>query len=284
MRLPRLISTLLAVLFCLAYGRPAGAADTWLKLRRKGAGAVVAQTRAALAPISWRARWRVVAARGAALHGTVLEITRVVPGTGAAQHHKSDKRGREGGKTPADAPRVLPAPSMITVIRLRGGPLDGVGLATERGKTWVRLPGDKAPREADGQALFTPLPQLGVPLALFAVPELSHRYDARIEGEFDGTAVVLLTPRYTDGAGLERLKIGVSKRFLVPTVAELTDPKGDAVHRLLWLETRLQGKLVVAGRLRVRTLSHKTPLDFEFVGLEQGAAVDRAPTGRAALR
>ena len=240
----------------------ASAADAWLKLRRQGVPALLAASQVAAVPEPWRATWRLPDADAGALKGLHISVRRSLT--------KSSK-----GK-PAE---------LATVIRFTGvKSLTGAGVATVGADVWLRGPGEKKAHPAKGEALFAALPGLDLPLGLFAAVGLAARYEGQLAGEFGGSAIVVFKPRYTDGKGWQRLKLGISKRYLVPTMAEFNDDHGKPQGRWLWLDTRMVQGLMVADKLRLRTMSRTAPFELLLVGVERGKAVAGLPVGEAALR
>lgn len=239
-----------------------GAADAWLKLRRKGVKALLAASREAAVPEAWQATWRLQDADAGDLKGLQISVRRV------------KTKARKG----------KPA-TLATVTRFSGvGSLAGAGVATLGEKVWVRRPGDTKGRLAQGKALFAALPVLDLPLGLFAAVGLAARYEGQLAGEFGGSAIIVMKARYTDGKGWLKLKLGISKMHLMPTMAEVNDDHGKPLGRWLWLDTRMDKGLMIANKLRLRTMSRAAPFDLELVGFERGKAVAGLPTGAEALR
>jgi len=254
-------SCLIAALIIGLLPLEAAAADSWMKLRRKGVKAVLEASKKAASAEPWRATWRIDGAKAGALKGlqVSLRVARV-----AADKSKPER--------------------LATVIKLSGMPaLAGVGVATVGDEVWLRSPGTAKPLRATAKALFQPLPGVDVPPGLLAVAGLAGHYDGSLAGEFGGSAVIVLQPRYTGGKGWARMKIGISKRTLMPTMGEYNDRNGKALGRWLWLQTRMKGELMVAGRLRIRTMKREKPIDLELVSLERGPAIGRLPVALKAL-
>ena len=248
--------------FALSLPAQSEAADAWLKLRRKGIEALLEASRDAAAPEPWRATWQLRDADAGPLKGLQISVRRT-------------KIAARKGKPAAIA----------TVIRFSGvKSLAGVGVATVGDEVWLRLPGDKGASPAQGEALFAALPGIDLPLGLFAAVGLAGRYEGQIAGEFGGSAIVVLKPRYTDGKGWLRLKLGISKMHLMPTMAEINDAHGKPLGRWLWLDTRMDKGLMIANKLRLRTMSRVAPFELELVGVERGKTVAGLPIGQAALR
>ncbi len=246
-----LVGFALLVIAFTAVALPAHA--YWLKVRRKGPSAIVEAARGALVgDAQW---WRYE-----------LDVLDADPGAGLAL--EISRRPTKGGGSDVG----------VRVRDKRGVLL--AALAVVGGKVTVWRRGGKASdRPKD---LFTPVPELGIPLVLWAVFEMMPAYRVRLEGEFQGTALLRMTPDYTSVPGLQPMKLGVSKRNLLPTVTEVVDLKGTPTSRLLWVKPRLQGGRTVVGGLRVRTMASKKPLDFALITYKFGAT---APTrfGKKAL-
>ena len=262
MAVSRRIGAVIVTAFCLtSLPASADAGGSWLELRRKGAKAVVEASRKAATGESWRATWKLDVPATHPLHGLTIEMSRLKAGAGKAKK-----------------------PRLATTVRLTGNKaLAGAGLASVGEQLWLKLPGQARAMPAKGTLLFKPLPVLHVSLALLAGLELSAFYELTLEGEFGGTAVFIMQPRYTKGTGLKRMKLGVSKKYHTPTVVEVSGRRGQYLQRLLWLETRLEGELMVARKLRIRTRSPQQTLDFLLQSLERGKPVSKQRTGKAAL-
>lgn len=242
--------------------KPVEAADAWLKLRRQGVPALLRAARAASAPQPWRATWRLKTKNAGGLKGLRIGVwQRMVPAS-------------------KDRPAVL-----ATVTRLSGvKALQGVGVATIGDQIWSRQPGALRALAGKGELLFAPLPDLAVPLGLLAAAGLTARYEGRLVGEFDGIAIIVLAARYTDGSGWPRMKVGMSKRHHLLTMAEVSDKNGKALTRLLWLDSDVNAGVRIARRLRLRAMSLPRPFDLELVGVERGQNIAKLPVGAAALQ
>lgn len=266
-RWPAELSRLAAVwLICaVAISLPcadADAADAWLKLRRQGVQALLAASQRAAVPEPWQATWRLLDADAGELKGLRISVR---------QRMTTARKGK---------PAVLAA-----VIRFSGTrALAGVGVATVGQQVWLRGPGEKKAHLATGATLFAALPGLDLPLGLFAAVGLAGRYEGQLAGEFGGSAIVVMKPRYTEGEGWQRLKLGISKRYLVPTMAEINDGHGKPQGRWLWLDTRMDKDLMVADKLRLRTMARVAPFELALVGVERGKAIMALPVGEGALR
>ncbi len=250
----------------LAWVGTASARD-WLDIRRRGVPGMLESANEAEGRVPRILRYEAAVPAGHPLHGATLELRRRPM---AATRNK--KRAILGGTD--------------LVVELRDTKGKRVcGLAREGDTLWVSH--GAAPIGTD-RALFLDAPTLGAPLALFAVLELAPRYDGKLEGEFEGTAIVRMRPGYTSGPDLEPLKLGVSKRTLQTTVTEVDDSKGEMRARLLMLDLRWVEDRAVAGQLRLRSAKHEQPLDFRLVRELVGADASRDPAfrrwGRAALR
>ena len=222
-------------------------------------------------------------------HGAqgVMEAAFTAEGDPArSTHYVSDE-----GPTPAwsgvqieIARRLMPgnakATQVVAIVRDAKGRFIA-GVANDAKGIWVRHGVGKP--QADYALLFRSVPGLAVPMALFAGLELTGRYEAKLEGEFDGSAILRLQPGYTEQAGLEPLKVGVSKQTLHVSITEIDDIKGKARARLLMLNPREQGKLVVPEQLRLRLQEEQRPVDLFRSRHDIGKAV-RKKWGLAALR
>lgn len=250
----------------IAWVGTASARD-WLDIRRRGVPGVFASANEAEGRGPRLLRYEAAVPAGHPLHGARLELRR------------KPMPAARGGKR-----AVLGGTDLVVELRDAKGKRI-CGLAREGEKLWVSH--GAAPINTD-RALFLDAPGLDTPLALFAVLELAPRYDGKLEGEFEGTAIVRMRPGYTSGADLEPLKFGVSKRTLQTTVTEVDDSKGDMRARLLMLDLRWVDDRAVAGTLRLRSAKHEKPLDLRFVQELVGADATRDPAfrkwGRAALR
>ncbi len=238
------------------------AADAWLKLRRKGVSALLDAAVKAATPEPWRATWRIKADEKGALKGLSISVR--------MQRVEARK----------DQPAKL-----ATVIMLAGpAALNGVGISTLGQQVWLRSAKGKGAVKAKAKALFTELPLLQIPLALLAATGLAHHYEGKLAGEFGGSAVIVLQPKYTATADWKRLKLGISKRRLVPTMAEYNDRNGRPLGRWLWLKTRMVGELMVADTLRIRTMKREAPVELQLASVERGVAIARLPVGVKALK
>jgi len=225
----------------------------WLKVRRKGPGAIVEAARAAL--VSERQWWRYE-----------LDVLEEDPRAGLAI--EVSRRRLKGGGSDVG----------VRVLDKKGKLLGALAVVGGKLTVWAR--GRKA--ATTGKALFKPDPTLGVPLILWGAFELMPAYRVRLEGEFQGTALLRMTPDYTSTRGLEPMKLGVSKRNLLPTVVEVVDLKGRPTARLLWMKPQKRGGRMLATTLRLRTMRTKKPVDFT---LTKHVAGPKAPTrfGKKAL-
>ncbi|MCO4760557.1 MAG: hypothetical protein KC502_03590 [Myxococcales bacterium] len=238
-----------ALLVVLAMAAPAQA--YWLKVRRKGPTAIVNAARTAL--VSGPQFWQYTVPKGQQLAGHRLDICR---------------RPQKGGGSDVS----------VRLVDKTGGLVAAIALIDK--KLTVRHAGAKP--QQDHKALFTPVKPIGVPLILWTTLELTSKYRIRLEGEFQGTALLRMTPDYTSAKGLQSMKLGVSKRTLLPTVVEVVDLKGKPTSRLLWTQVEKRGGRTVAAGLRLRTMRAKKPLDFVLTRYVHG---DKAPVrfGRSAL-
>ncbi len=274
-----------------AVGAPA--AQDWLEVRRRGAdGVVEASIEVESAAPRWL-RYRASVKDDDPLAGATIDVVRQAARPG---------RGIGPGRR-----------QQVSVIVRDGKGAFLAGLVSEGDRLWTRHAGShKAPVDslvpprpvasAAGQSsasakpaaaaalalathapLFVDVPTLGAPLALWSVLEVSDRYEARMEGEFDGSAIVRLRPSYTRGAGLRSLKVGVSKQHLHVSLTEVDDGKGEVQARLLALDPKVDGGRVVAERLRLRLRGRSEPVDWLLVEQRTGKAASAA-LGRRALR
>lgn len=259
-RQPRgILRPALAGLLCVAAWLPASHATAqvnWLDVRRHGAAGVIDAA---------------VTAEGSPPRAShYLCDTAPVPGWTGVQLEVA--RRAMPGKTKGT--------QVVVILRdARGAFLAGV--ANDAKGIWVRHGAAKA--VVDNTLLFRDVPGLATPLAVFASLELSRSYEAKLEGEFDGSAILRLQPGYTEQAGLEPLKIGVSKQTLLVSIAEIDDVKGQARSRLLMIAPREHGEVVVPGQLRLRVRGEDRPVDLFHTRHDLGKAV-RKKWGPAALR
>lgn len=238
-----------------AIGLTAAHADArgrWLKLRRQGIGAVIKAARAQQAPKLIYKRYERDVLEEAPDAGLVIEVSR-----------RPTKRGT----------------SDVSVVVWDGAKFVAA-LAMIKGKLTVRH-GAEAPSE-DPAALFRPVPALGVSLMLWCVIEALPRYQLKLEGEFQGTALFRVNPDYTTPKNWQPMKLGVSKQSLLPTVTEVVDVKSSPISRLLMMRPRERGALIVAEKLRLRSMKRKKPLDFALEAFEIGKS-KRALFGARAL-
>lgn len=235
-------SLLTAALLALTITTLAGPAHGyWLKIRRQGTEAIIAAARSALvAEVQW---WRYE-----------LDVLEEDPSAGLAIE-VSRKPIKKGGSDVS-----------VRVRDKKGGLL--AALAVVDGKATVWIAGKKA--SSNPKDLFTPVPRLGVPLALWAAFEFMPSYRVKFEGEFQGTALMRMTPDYTAERGLVPMKLGISKRNLLPTVVEVVDLKGRPSARLLWIKPKKRGGRTMPSAIRLRTLKSKNPLDFRLVRYTSG--------------
>ena len=265
----------LALVAALAVPLPA-AAD-WLDLRRQGPTAVVAAAHKAAAPLPWLATYSATLPSSHPLHGLKLTVAR------------------------APGPKGSPGPGPMLLRFEAPASLRGVGVTVQAGKAWLRLPGQKAAQIMTPEALFATVAQIGVPLAVFLVPDLVlpppaqakgkssaaqvPLYDLQSEGEFGDFGILRLRPHYEAGPGLQPMKAGVSKAFHVFALAEVTDLQGKAVAGALWLDPALEDGLVAFSRLRLRPAAgDPAALELERTDLRQGKAAGRLVFGPKALR
>lgn len=240
----------------LLAARPASAAINWLDVRRRGAAGVIDAA---------------VAAEGAPARATHYVCdSSTIPGWSGVQ--------LEVARRPLPGKRA--GTQLVVVLRdAKGAFLAGV--ANDGKGVWVRHGSGKP--QADNTLLFRDVPGLGVPLALFAGLELTGRYESRLEGEFDGSAILRLQPGYTEQAGLEPLKLGVSKQTLLVSISEIDDSKGVARARLLMIHPREHDRLVIHEQLRLRLQNREKPVDLIRVRHDLGKVL-RKKWGPAALR
>lgn len=235
---------------------PASAAYNWLDVRRHGAPGVIEAAVAAEGSPARGGHYVCDTSPNPAWIGLQIELSR----------------------------RMLPgkpkATQLVAIIRDAKGRFVA-GVATDAKHIWVRH-GDAKP-QADYALLFRDIPGLGAPMALFAGLELTARYEAKLEGEFDGSAILRLQPGYTEHQGLEPLKVGVSKQNLLVSLSEIDDTKGEARARLLWIDARERDGIMIAERLRLRVRDEKRPIDLSRVRHDAGKSV-RKKWGAAALR
>jgi hypothetical protein len=230
----------------------------WLEVRRGGIEGLlqVATDTEGMRPRALRYALDVPASHP--LAGTTLELRRRALPAARGQAGSMARRQGQSGRA-GSAGRV--GTELVVEVRDAKGRLLA-GLASDASGMWTSHGGKASATDA---GLFRAVDRLGFPLALFAALELAPRYEAKVEGEFSGTAIVRMQPGYTEGATLEPLKLGISKRFLCMTVTEVDDAKGKLKARLLWLDTRLVDSRVVADRLRVRLADRKDPLEWRLL-------------------
>lgn len=224
---------------CLAalMARPAAGTD-WLDVRRSGTEGVL---RAAVAASGQPARWlRLQASVPAehALHGWTIEVA-------------------------AEMIAAKPTPRLRCYVHVRDAArATRAALVVDGAAVWVRHGGGT---QREVAAAFSIVEGVRVPLAVLAALALAPRYDAQVEGEFNGSAIMRLRPSYTHGAGLQPLKLGVSKQSLQVTVAEVDDAKGQSIARALWLDGRGDGPTLVPTRLRLRGGHDQDAVDWLLV-------------------
>lgn len=237
----------------------------WLDIRRRGIGGMLQVATESAAAVPRLAVYRSTAAKGDPLHGLEIHL-------------------RWKPLPVKDKTRIVVGSDLVVIVRDGAGKFVA-GLAREGDKLYTRHGSGKA--VADDKALFRPIAGLGVPLALFAVLELAKRYDVKLEGEFEGTAILRMSPGYTEGPALEPLKLGLSKRTLQTTVTEVDGAQGKMRHRLLWLDLEQKGERAVARQLRLRTETRTDALDFriaaDVVGGDLKKHKEFRKWGRAAL-
>ncbi len=273
----------------------------WLEVRRHGPEGVLAASAAVESAAPRWLRYRASVADGDPLAGATIDVLRqsAGPGRGVGPGKRQqvsvvvrDGKGAliaglvsEGGRLWARhaASHKAPVDALLVVRAVDKGAADKAaakavarGAADKGAGVVAAVPVALAP-------LFVDVPTLGAPLALWAALELSERYEARLEGEFDGSAIVRLRPSYTRGAGLRPLKVGVSKQHLHVSLAEVDDGKGEVHARLLALDPKVEGGRVVAERLRLRLRGRTEPVDWVLVEQRAGKAA-LALVGRRALR
>lgn len=233
----------------------------WLDLRRGGPEAIVQAARVANAPEPWIATYSVTLPAGHPLHGLKLILARA------------------------------PSPTGKLLIRLEGpASLHGVGGVVADGKAWLKLP-----RAADGkptraqpashEAMFAPLPGLGLPLGLWLAPELPSLYKLHTEGEFGDVAILRLRPRYEAGPGLQPLKLGVSKQHAAFVQCEVTDLQGKPLQGVLGVDLKAYGKVVVPTELRLRPkASEEGVLVLKLDGVRTGKDAGKLKFDASALK
>jgi len=239
---------------------PATAGASWIKVRRKGADGILDAARSAATQKRWGAVFRAKVSRGHPLADATVHIAR----------------------EPIPAKKGQPQQYRSSVV------IEGVGgrvaLALEGDTITMRLPGSKKPAKGTGKGLFTMVPRVNVPLALFVMHDIARLYDAKLEGEFGGTAVLRLTPKYGGLKGLQACKVGVSKRNRFPEMAEFGHGDARKGVKLAWTGIeKVQGQLVPRG-LRIMRMGKRTYLDFERVALLMGARAKHLRFGKKAVR
>ncbi len=240
-----------AAVSVLAFASSASA--YWLKVRRGGPEAILAAARKASTPAVLWVRYERDVLEDNAKTRIAIEVSR---------------RPVAGGGSDVG----------VRVLDARGRLL--AALALVDGRVTVRH-GNAAPTQK-AKYIFQPVAALGAPLALWAAIELTPVYGLRLEGEFKGTALLRMTPDYTSQRGLKPMKLGVSKRTLWPTVAEVIDLKGKPTARLLWSRPKTRAGLSLPSQLRIRSMGHAKPMDFVASQVEVGPA-SPAIFGAAAL-
>ena len=154
--LPLATALLVAPLFVAT---PTNAGANWLEVRRGGAVRILDAARRAGTPQSWGATYtaRVRDKRHAALTNVTIAVAR--------------------RQLPAAKGKPAVFETTVVIRGLKGGL---AGIATSGDTAHVRLPGAAKAVPATGKELFTRLPGLRSPLALFAVLELSHLFDVKL--------------------------------------------------------------------------------------------------------
>ncbi|HAN30617.1 MAG TPA: hypothetical protein DCQ06_03375 [Myxococcales bacterium] len=225
----------------------------WLKLRRKGVSSVIAAARDQVAPKLVYKRYERDVFEDAPDAGLAVEVAR---------------RPMKKGKSDLS-------------IRFWDGKTLVAALAVVKGKMTVRH-GKSAPTSAAAE-LFRNVPKLGVPLILWAPLDILANYRLKLEGEFQGTALFRLNVDYTSAKGWQPMKLGISKQSLMPTVSEVVDSKSMPTSRLLMMRPRQRQELIIAEKLRLRSMKRSKPLDFVLDVLEVGKS-KRALFGVQALQ
>lgn len=200
----------------------------WLDLRRGGASAVLADTRAHTAPVPWSATYAATLPAGHPLKdqlGSVrLTITRAAP----------------------SAPN-LPGRTLVRFDEPAFA--KGWGILVDGDKAWLRA-GDKVEPTTAAKASQL-LPKLGVAPVVFVASEFAAQFESSIEGEFGDTAVLRFKPRYEAGPDVLPLKAGLSKRHGAWVLGEVDDRKGQPLSRIEWLEPKVIGGVPVPEALRL---------------------------------
>jgi len=234
---------------CLSVIWSGAARADWLDLRRQGVEAELAAARKASVPEPWLAKYVADLPKAHPLAGLTIVVAR--------------------------APSSNPHKPGDVLARIEGvAALRGVGVALHAGQVTLRLPGQKA-TAATNLALFTDLPLLQVPLAVFVATEAEHLFTFQNEGEFGDVAVLRLLPRYERGGGLQPLKVGLSKRYQAFAQSEVTDREGRPLGGLLWQEPRLDKGLVVWQELRLRAKGSEAVVPLRLLELKRGKAAGK---------
>lgn len=242
------------------WGPNDAAAADWLSIRRGGVGAVLQAANAAQTTETWSATYVAKVPKKSPLRGTSVRIT-----------------WRRG-------PRKKGVPTSIeAVVVATGSRRDRVGLAiTADGKLWLKAGRGKA-APATAAALSRPIRGLNAPVIVFAMLAMVPSFNVKLEGEFGGTAVMRLLPRYSGLSGLSTCKIGVSKKTRFADMAEFGVGDGKNDVKVAWIGVRLiRGQLVPDG-LRVLRDNGKTHVDFERAQLTLGSAAKALKFGPDAL-
>ncbi len=258
--LPLATALLVAPLFVAT---PTNAGANWLEVRRGGAVRILDAARRAGTPQSWGATYtaRVRDKRHAALTNVTIAVAR--------------------RQLPAAKGKPAVFETTVVIRGLKGGL---AGIATSGDTAHVRLPGAAKAVPATGKELFTRLPGLRSPLALFAVLELSHLFDVKLEGEFDGTGVMRMTPKYHAGRDVQLCKLGISKQTRFPTMAEVGRGDGRDDVKLAWIDTRKVRGVKLPATLRLMLPGKAGHVDFRRSKLVLGKAAKKLRFGPSALR
>lgn len=273
---------LLALMLLPTIGLADTRGPTWLRVRRHGTAGIIASALEVSTPQTWGATFRSVPApatarpQGTGQHASVARrfSTKKPITIRVAHRRQAAPKGRKSGKT---------APVYESIVVIDGLPAGRAGIAVSGEQAWVRLPGKKV-QKATGVLLNAKLPALDAPLILFALVELTSLFDVKLEGEFGGTGVMRMHPKYTAGSGFSLCKLGVSKQTLYPELAAVGGGDGQGDIKLNWHTLRPTRGVTLPAKMRIMYVGSRTHVDFDRIGLTLGPSAERLKFGPGALK